>query len=45
MTRAQRTVLSWPAIAKDFDGWQANAAAHQDALIDASYEDRVRQQV
>lgn len=45
LTRAQRTILSWPLIAKDLDGWQANAAAHQDALIEASHEDRVRQQV
>lgn len=39
-TRAQRTILSWPPITA-CDAWGAIAAASQDALVDASYEDRV----
>lgn len=39
LTRAQRTVLAWPAILS-CDEWEAIAVPSQQELIDASYEDR-----
>jgi hypothetical protein len=33
-------VMRVPRIATDLDAWEREASAHQDNLIDASYEDR-----
>jgi hypothetical protein len=40
LTRAQRTILSWPHIATDRDAWESEASAHQDKIIEWSSEDR-----
>lgn len=39
LTRAQRTILSWPALI-GVDEWEAIAVPIQQRLVDASWEDR-----